>query len=88
MLMMRSIQRNVFDEKDQEDYSSPLVTLKGQECYLVKYNKSWLGKRERSPVKNNAGRKRAKVSNLEVCLEAHPYLQTFAKWRAQSVEGS
>jgi hypothetical protein len=29
VLLMRSIQRNVFDEKDQEDYSSPLVTLKG-----------------------------------------------------------
>ena len=62
--------------------------MKGQECYLVKYNKSWLGKRERSPSKNNAGRKRVKVSNLEVCLEAHPHLQKFAKWRAQTVEGS
>jgi len=88
VLLMRSIQRNVFDEKDKEDYSQPLVTLKGQECYLVKYNKSWLGKRERSPSKNRAGRKRVKVSNLEVCLEAHPHLQKFAKWRAQAVEGS
>jgi hypothetical protein len=25
---------------------------------------------------------------LEVCLEAHPHLQQFAKWRAQAVEGS
>ena len=88
VLMMRSIQRNVFDEKDQEDFSQPLVTLKGQQCYLVKYNKSWLGKRDRSPSKNKAGRKRVKVSNLEVCLEAHPHLQQFAKWRAQAVEGS
>jgi hypothetical protein len=25
---------------------------------------------------------------LEVCLEAHPQLQEYAKWRAQAVEGS
>lgn len=88
VLLMRSIQRNVFDEKDQEDYSSPLVTLKGQECYLVKYNKSWLGKRERNPSNNNAGRKRVKFSNLEHCLDTHPQLLRFANWREQAVEGS
>ena len=88
VLLMRSIQRNVFDEKDKEDFASPLVTLKGQECYLVKYNKSWLGKRERNPSKNNPGRKRVKFSNLEHCLETHPHLQRFADWRTQAVEGS
>jgi hypothetical protein len=75
---MRSIQRNIFDEKDEEDFNSPLMPLKGQKSYLVKYNKSWLGKRERSPQKNVLGRKRVKFSNLEICLEAHPHLQEFA----------
>jgi hypothetical protein len=47
-----------------------------------------LGKRERSPQKNNPGRKRVKFSNLEHCLETHPHLQRFANWRTQAVEGS
>lgn len=74
-LLIRSIQKNIYDEKREEEYNSPLMPLKGQSSYLVKYNKSWLGKREHSPQKNVSGRKRVKFSNLELCLEAHPHLK-------------
>lgn len=73
-LMMRSIQKNIFDEALDEDFNSPLVTLKGQKHYLEKYNKAWLGKRARVHEQSALGRKRVKFSNFEICMESHPHL--------------
>jgi len=56
----------------------------GQNFYLAKYQKAWLGKRAASGspslVDHSRGRKRAKT-NMEICLAAHPHLERFSKAR-------
>lgn len=84
-LLMRSIQRNVFDVDNEEDLNSAFQSHKGQSSYLVKYKEVWLGKRERSPQKNVVGRKRVKFSNYELCLEAHPHLKQYALQRTNTL---
>jgi hypothetical protein len=78
-LLVRSIMKNVFDEKLDESNSRIFEVNRGQSFYVEKYNKVWLGKRPRPQNEEvSKGRKRVKFSNFELCLDANPHLQPHA----------
>lgn len=71
--------QNVFKE---DSAKSDIPTNPGQQYYLQKYEKAWLGKRSasRNLSPANRGRKRAKT-NMELCLESYPLLERYSKSR-------